>query len=241
MIGVNLIADAIGRRCSTGERDGHEPTRLEVRDLDVAYRVRGVDRQVLRSSRSPSGAARSYGLVGESGCGKSTAALAAVRYLPRNGTVSAAARSASTGRTCSRCPATSCASTRAGRRLDGLPGSRPGAQPVDPRGPPDRRGVRDAAEPSKDDSRERARGDAAQGADRRPGQVMRALSAPALGRHAAAGRDRDGAGLQPGAADPGRADDRPGRDRRGRGARPGRRRCAGVRHARSCSSATTWR
>ena len=31
---------------------------------------------------------RSYGLVGESGCGKSTAAFAALRYLPRNGRVS---------------------------------------------------------------------------------------------------------------------------------------------------------
>ena len=30
----------------------------------------------------------SYGLVGESGCGKSTAAFAVVRYLPRNGRVS---------------------------------------------------------------------------------------------------------------------------------------------------------
>ena len=62
---------------------------LEVRDLDVAYRVRGVDRQVLRSLSFTVEAGRSYGLVGESGCGKSTAALAAVRYLPRNGKVSA--------------------------------------------------------------------------------------------------------------------------------------------------------
>jgi peptide/nickel transport system ATP-binding protein len=30
---------------------------------------------------------RSYGLVGESGCGKSTVALGIVRYLPRNGRV----------------------------------------------------------------------------------------------------------------------------------------------------------
>jgi peptide/nickel transport system ATP-binding protein len=58
-----------------------------VRDLDVAYRVRGINRQVLRSLSFTVAAGESYGLVGESGCGKSTAALAAVRYLPRNGRV----------------------------------------------------------------------------------------------------------------------------------------------------------
>ena len=61
---------------------------LELTDLDVVYRVRGHDRQVLRSVSLEIGLGESYGLVGESGCGKSTAALAIVRYLPRNGRVS---------------------------------------------------------------------------------------------------------------------------------------------------------
>jgi peptide/nickel transport system ATP-binding protein len=60
---------------------------LELRDLDVAYRVRGRDRQVLRAVSLRVERGESYGLVGESGCGKSTAALAVVRYLPRNGKV----------------------------------------------------------------------------------------------------------------------------------------------------------
>jgi peptide/nickel transport system ATP-binding protein len=60
---------------------------LEFKDVDVVYRVRGKDRQVLRGVTLTVGRGESYGLVGESGCGKSTAALAAVRYLPRNGRV----------------------------------------------------------------------------------------------------------------------------------------------------------
>ena len=60
---------------------------LEVRDLDVVYRVRGKDRQVLRGVSCRIGTGESYGLVGESGCGKSTTALAIVRYLPRNGRI----------------------------------------------------------------------------------------------------------------------------------------------------------
>ena len=61
----------------------------------------------------------------------------------------------------------------------------------------------------------------AQGADRRPRQRHGAVSAPAVGRHAAARRHRDGAGLRPEAAGARRADHRSRRDGRGGGARPG--------------------
>ncbi len=60
---------------------------LAIENLDVAFRVRGRDRPVLRRLSLRIGRGESYGLVGESGSGKSTAALAAVRYLPRNGRV----------------------------------------------------------------------------------------------------------------------------------------------------------
>jgi peptide/nickel transport system ATP-binding protein len=64
------------------------PRALEVSDLELVYRVRGVDRPVLRGVSFAIERGRSYGLVGESGCGKSTAALGIVRYLPRNGRIS---------------------------------------------------------------------------------------------------------------------------------------------------------
>jgi peptide/nickel transport system ATP-binding protein len=60
-----------------------------VRDLEVAYRVRGQWRQVLRGISFSIGPGESFGLVGESGCGKSTAAMAAMRYLAENGRISA--------------------------------------------------------------------------------------------------------------------------------------------------------
>jgi peptide/nickel transport system ATP-binding protein len=60
---------------------------LEIEDLDVVYRVRGIDREVLRGVTFTVAAGEAYGLVGESGCGKSTTALTVVRYLPRNGRV----------------------------------------------------------------------------------------------------------------------------------------------------------
>ena len=53
----------------------------------VSYRVRGRDQPVLRGVSLRIGKGEAYGLVGESGCGKSTAALAALRALPRNGAI----------------------------------------------------------------------------------------------------------------------------------------------------------
>jgi len=64
------------------------PPALELTDLEVAYRVRGIWRPVLRGVSFQIAEGEAYGLVGESGCGKSTAAYAIVRYLPRNGRVS---------------------------------------------------------------------------------------------------------------------------------------------------------
>ncbi|RUZ00206.1 ABC transporter ATP-binding protein [Mesorhizobium sp. M7A.F.Ca.CA.001.12.2.1] len=60
---------------------------LEVTDLSVAYRVAGRNRAVLRNLSLTIGQGEAYGLVGESGCGKSTVALTVVRYLPRNGSI----------------------------------------------------------------------------------------------------------------------------------------------------------
>ncbi|BCG96338.1 dipeptide ABC transporter ATP-binding protein [Mesorhizobium sp. 131-2-1] len=64
-----------------------EKNALELNDLSVAYRVAGRNRAVLRNVSLSIGQGEAYGLVGESGCGKSTVALSVVRYLPRNGSI----------------------------------------------------------------------------------------------------------------------------------------------------------
>jgi peptide/nickel transport system ATP-binding protein len=62
---------------------------LDVRNLDVTYKVRGTDRVTLRDVSFQIGRQESFVRVGESGCGKSTTAMAITRYLPRNGRISA--------------------------------------------------------------------------------------------------------------------------------------------------------
>ncbi|HEV3431449.1 MAG TPA: ABC transporter ATP-binding protein [Paraburkholderia sp.] len=55
--------------------------------LTVSYRVRGRERDVLTDVSLRIKRGEAYGLVGESGCGKSTVALAVLRYLAHNGRV----------------------------------------------------------------------------------------------------------------------------------------------------------
>jgi peptide/nickel transport system ATP-binding protein len=67
--------------------DGAAAPTLQITDLQIVYRVRGKDRPVVRGISLTVGRGETYGLVGESGCGKSTTALAVVGYLPSNGKV----------------------------------------------------------------------------------------------------------------------------------------------------------
>ncbi|WP_233831847.1 ABC transporter ATP-binding protein [Paraburkholderia sp. ZP32-5] len=62
---------------------------LTIVGLTVTYQIRGRDREVLQDVSFRVRRGEAYGLVGESGCGKSTVAMATLRYLPRNGKVKA--------------------------------------------------------------------------------------------------------------------------------------------------------
>ncbi len=61
---------------------------VDAAHVDVTYTVRDTDRLTVRDVSFQIGQQESFGLVGESGCGKTTMALAIVRYLARNGRVS---------------------------------------------------------------------------------------------------------------------------------------------------------
>ena len=70
------------------ETEAEHPA-LAIDGLEMSYIVRGTPRAVLRDVSFEVRAGEAYGLVGESGCGKSTTAYAALRYLPGNGRIDA--------------------------------------------------------------------------------------------------------------------------------------------------------
>lgn len=65
----------------------HTRENVVVDNLSVSYRVRDQERLALRNLSLTINAGESYGLVGESGCGKSTFANTLIRYLSPNGRV----------------------------------------------------------------------------------------------------------------------------------------------------------
>jgi peptide/nickel transport system ATP-binding protein len=69
-----------------GATSGSTPA-LDVADLRVDFIVRGIPRAVLRGVSFTVAQGESFGLVGESGCGKSTTAYAALGYLADNGRI----------------------------------------------------------------------------------------------------------------------------------------------------------
>jgi peptide/nickel transport system ATP-binding protein len=62
---------------------------LDVHDLEVTFHRRGRRLPVLKGITMHIERGEAYGLVGESGCGKTTLAMAAMRYLAANGTIDA--------------------------------------------------------------------------------------------------------------------------------------------------------
>ncbi len=86
--GVRVLMSTIADTPTGSPATTAQPDALSVDHIDVSYRVRGRQILVVRDVSFRVGRGESYGLVGESGCGKSTIALAVVRYLARNGKVS---------------------------------------------------------------------------------------------------------------------------------------------------------
>lgn len=72
---------------SSAAKIGPRSDGLEIRDLDVAYRIHGSEHRVIHGLNLTIAPGEIYGIVGESGSGKSTVALAIEHYLPANGRI----------------------------------------------------------------------------------------------------------------------------------------------------------
>jgi peptide/nickel transport system ATP-binding protein len=72
---------------SAADHDVNAPPVLRVADLSVAYKIRHGEVEAIRTISFDIGRGETYGLVGESGCGKSTTAWAIVNFLGANGCI----------------------------------------------------------------------------------------------------------------------------------------------------------
>ena len=177
------------------------------------------------------------GIVGESGSGKSTIGRALLKLLP-TATITADRMDFHGHRPDRRLGA---ADARHPRRadLDDPAGPEVLAEPGAARRRPDRRGLCGAPPRAAARGAREGAGDAGGGADPRPRAGLQALSARDLGRHGAAGDDRDDAGAGAGGDHRRRADLGARRDGADEGARHPRRARARARHRADHDLATT--
>ena len=82
------MTDPTRPTAGSAETETETADALCLEHVDIGYRVRGDIQRIVRDVSFHVARGESFGLVGESGCGKSTIALAIVRYLARNGQVS---------------------------------------------------------------------------------------------------------------------------------------------------------
>ena len=195
---------------------------LSVKNLAVSYKTRKGHVDAVRDVTFDICEGENLGLVGESGCGKSTVAFSIVNFLGPNGSVS-------NGQILFKGQELRGRTEEELRKLRGADIAMVYQEPMSALNPSML--IRDQLAESliihrgmKQRGRlPRVRGSAAPRLHARRGRRDEALLAPALGRAAAARSDRHGDAQQPGAPDHGRADDGARRDGRGRGARPDRR------------------
>ena len=84
------ISERIGKAAATQSNalaTGPRMPVLKVQDLAVAYKIRGGEVEAIQNVSFEIARGETFGLVGESGCGKSTTAWAIVNFLGANGAV----------------------------------------------------------------------------------------------------------------------------------------------------------
>ena len=202
---------------------------LEIENLSISFFTRRGEIPAVMDFSCTVMPGEAMGIVGESGCGKSTVSLGIMRDLVQrrqNRRRPHQVQGQGHGRP-----------VRGGAALDprqrdrhDLPGADGQPQPGD-EGRPAADGSADHARQGVEGGGLQARaGDGARGAAARPRAHDALLSAPAFRRPAAAHRHRHGAAVEAGAAAARRADHRARRDGRGRHRRTGEGARQGVRH-----------
>ena len=199
---------------------------LEVENLQTEFHLRSANVKAVDGVSFSVAEGECVGLVGESGCGKSTTGLSIMKLLPTRRPRRRAARSSCSAGTSCRSPRARCARCAATTSSMIFQDPMTSLNPTRTVGRQIAEAVRLHRDVTQKEALARAREVLELVGMPRPAERLGYVPAPALRRPAPARDDRDGAGLLAEAADRRRADDRARRDDPGADPRPDRRRCA---------------